>query len=198
MRAILRFIRTTLVGGILFLVPVTILAYFLGQAYQFASGIVKPLLEYVPAWTVAGVALATVVTIAALVGVCFAAGIVARTALARGVMRGVEEKILDRIPGYAMMRSMAHGWIGHQQSGDLSTALLRLDDGWQIAIVIERCPDSRVVVFVPAAPEALTGSVMIVNADRVQPVNVPISEALRCVKRFGAGAPSFMNPTAGA
>lgn len=192
MRAILRFVRTTVVGGILFLVPVSILVYFLGEAFGFVSKLIEPLIRYVPAWTVAGVALATVITIGALIGICFVAGLFARMAVARGLMRGVEEKILDRIPGYAMMRSMAHGWIGHQQSGDLSTALLRLDDAWHLAIVVDRCADGRSVVFVPEAPEAMSGAIFIVDADRVQPLNVPISDALRCVKRFGAGAPAFL------
>jgi uncharacterized membrane protein len=192
MNAIGRFLKTTVLGGAVFLVPVTILAYLGVKAFGAAHGLLEPLMRHFPDLRVLGVAVGSLVTLGALLAVCFAAGLIARTVAARGLKRWAEDKLLSRIPGYTMLRSIAHGALGHAAHDDLHSALIHTGDGWQIGFVAETLTDGRKVVFIPEAPEALSGSLLVVAADRVAPLAVPVPDALQVLKRYGAGTAALL------
>ena len=192
MNAIGRFLKTTVLGGAVFLVPLTIVAYLGVKAFAAVKGLLEPLLRQFPDLRVAGVAVGTLITLAALLALCFVFGLLARTVAARGLKRWVEDGLLSRIPGYTMLRSIAHGALGHAAHDDLQSALVHTGDGWQIGFVSESLPDGRKVVFVPEAPEALSGSVLVVAADRINPLPVPVPDALQVLKRYGAGTAALL------
>ena len=56
------------------------------------------------------------------------------------------------------------------------------------AFVIEEFEDGRFTVFVPSAPTPLSGSLYILTADRVHPVDVPFTHAVKALSRWGAGS----------
>ena len=76
------FLKTTMLGGILFLLPLAIVLMVLGYALGLASMVAQPISEklQLDAWgTVAGVGIVTVLSALVLVLLAFAAGLVART-----------------------------------------------------------------------------------------------------------------------
>jgi uncharacterized membrane protein len=82
MKSLLHVLRTTLMGGLLFLMPVTVLLIILGKALGIAHKLVYPLAARIPIESVIGLRTPMLITIALLVLLCFMAGLVARTALA--------------------------------------------------------------------------------------------------------------------
>jgi hypothetical protein len=48
--------------------------------------------------------------------------------------------------------------------------------------------DGRYTVFVPSVPTPLAGAVYVLAADRVHPVDVPFTQAIRTISRWGSGA----------
>jgi len=78
--------KTTIVGGILFLLPVALVLMVLNHAFQLAAkavGSVSHSLNF--NHTVAGIGSATVLTVLLLVIISFAAGMVARTKAGRRI-----------------------------------------------------------------------------------------------------------------
>src|SRR5262245_58211879 len=73
--------RATLVGGLLFLLPIILVVWLLGKALGFAKRLADPMVQAAGVSSVAGVATGTLVAILGLVLVCFAAGLLARTRL---------------------------------------------------------------------------------------------------------------------
>jgi uncharacterized membrane protein len=76
------FLKTTMLGGILFLLPLAIVLMVLGYALGLASKVAQPISEKLQLdnWgTVAGVGVVTVLSALVLVLLAFAAGLVART-----------------------------------------------------------------------------------------------------------------------
>jgi uncharacterized membrane protein len=80
MKALGEFIRTTLIGGILFLLPIVVLIVVLGKAQTISGRIVAPVAERMPVPSVGGVAVARILAIVAIALFCFLAGLFARTA----------------------------------------------------------------------------------------------------------------------
>ena len=56
------------------------------------------------------------------------------------------------------------------------------------AFIIEELADGRFTVFVPSIPTPLAGAVYVLSRDRVHPLDVPFTQAVQTVSRWGSGA----------
>jgi hypothetical protein len=73
------FLKTTIVGGVLFLLPVALVLMVLNHALQLAEKVVRPISHSLNSdHTIAGFEIVTALTVLLLVIISFAAGIVAR------------------------------------------------------------------------------------------------------------------------
>lgn len=188
MSRIQKFIYTTVVGGLLFLVPVVLLGLVLRQAMQFAGKVARPIAAMFPAHQIAGVALATVISAALLLLVAFGAGLFSRTPTGRRVTRWVEESFLGNLPQYRVVTSMAAGLTKVEESDSLKPVLVEADGGWQLAYLLEALHDGWVAVFVPQSPTPMSGNVLYVTQERVRPLEMGMAEAMKLVKNLGAGS----------
>jgi uncharacterized membrane protein len=188
MHALKNFLKTTIVGGLLFLVPVILLIAILGHAMRMLSKIAAPIAAAFPAHEVAGVAIATVVAALILLLLAFLAGLVARTETGRSVMRWFEESLLGGLPQYRMMKTMAEGLAQVEDASGIKPALVSIEGGWQIGYVLEEMRTGWTAVFLPQAPTPMSGNVMYMPSDRVRPLDMPIGEAMLLVKRLGVGS----------
>ena len=98
MSGLLRFVRTTIVGGVLFLVPLVVLGAIIGKALQIAHRVSDPLTARLFPEAPPPLLLAAAVIV--LVLFCFLAGLLAVTAPARRVVGWLESALLSKIPGY--------------------------------------------------------------------------------------------------
>jgi uncharacterized membrane protein len=188
MHALKNFLKTTIVGGLLFLVPVILLLVILGHAMRLVGKIATPIAATFPAHEIAGVAVASVVAAMVLLVLAFLAGLVARTDTGRSVMRWFEESLLGGLPQYRMMKTMAAGLAQVEDSSGIKPALVSIEGGWQIGYVLEEVGAGWIAVFLPQAPTPMSGNVMYMPSDRVRPLDIPIGEAMLLVKRLGVGS----------
>jgi uncharacterized membrane protein len=190
MPRLMRFLRTTLVGGVLFLVPVVVLVVIVQKALSLAHVLSDPLAARLP--SVAGhtpVLLAGLV----LVLVCFIFGLVAMTGPARTVVTWLEGTILSKIPGYVFLKGAGESALGLESRAPYPLVLARIEDAWQFGFLIERLEGGHLAVFVPGAPSPLSGSGYFMSPERVRPTNIPVAMALKCLNRLGAGAGALLH-----
>jgi len=67
-------------------------------------------------------------------------------------------------------------------------ALVDLEDALVPAFIIEELADGRLTVFVPSVPTPLAGAVYILTPERVHPLDIPFTQAIRSVSRWGSGS----------
>ena len=192
MKSMLRFFRATVVGGILFLVPVIVLTIVISKAFQIARAAVRPLSEMIPVESVGGVTLAKLMAIALILLFCFLAGLFARTTAARRMINWIEASLLSNLPGYSVMKGMGESAAGVESDKPHEPVLARIEDAWQIAFLIERIEGGNVAVFVPGAPSPWSGSVYFMTEDRIKPLDAPVMPALSCLRRLGIGANALL------
>ena len=195
MNPIKSFLKTTLVGGLMFLVPVVLIAVVLRHALQFAGKIAKPLAAVLPVSHVGGVAVATIIAGAILLVIAFLAGIVSRTGLGRRVTHWFEESILGGMPQYRMVKSLAEGLTQLEGGAGMQPVLMRGDEGWMLGYQMEELPNGWRVVFLPASPTPMSGNVMYVEASRVRPLDLSMRDAMQLVKRLGIGSAEKLRGT---
>jgi uncharacterized membrane protein len=188
MKRILKFTRTSLVGGILFLLPIIVVAIIGGKALAIAHKIVGPLAAHLPEDSVFGLDMPRLLAIGLLVLFCFLAGVFARTALAQKAINWLETTVLSNLPGYEFIKSLSGNLLGDERQPQYPVVLARIEDAWQLAFLVERMEAGHVAVFVPGAPSPQSGSVYFMTEDRIRLLDIPSPAATKCLKRYGLGA----------
>ena len=57
-----------------------------------------------------------------------------------------------------------------------------------VCFLIEELADGRFTVFVPSVPTPFAGAVYILSRERVHPLEVPFTQALQSISRWGSGS----------
>ena len=184
----LKFLKTTVLGGAMFLVPIVIFIVVIEKAIQLTSTVAAPIARVVPAETFAGLAVLQMIALGIVVAVCFLAGLAARTRRARNVVQSLESNVLDKIPAYALMKAKTGSMLSPEDTEDMLPVLITFDDSWQFGYEVERLDHDRTIVFLPGAPDPWSGSVCAVTSDRVTPVQINIQEVAALMKRLGKGS----------
>lgn len=186
------FLRTTIVGGVLFLVPVIVVTVVIGKALHIARLVVRPLADMIPVETVAGVAFAKLLAIAAIVLFCFLAGLFSKTAVAKKMINWLETTLLSNLPGYSFMKGVGETIAGVESGKTHQPVLAWIEEAWQIAFLIERIEGGNVAVFIPGAPSLWSGSIFLMPEERIKPLDVPLPALLNCVRRLGIGSNALL------
>jgi hypothetical protein len=66
--------------------------------------------------------------------------------------------------------------------------LAEIEEALVPAFIIEEFDHGRSTVFVPAAPTPFSGSIYILTPERVHPVDVPFTHAIKSLSRWGSGS----------
>ena len=182
---ILKFLRTTAIGGIFFLLPLTVVGMLLGQVISVvwtASGAVS---GYLPEESPLGYAMLFMSGLAIVVLVCFAAGLIARRALGRKFTATTEKYLLMLFPRYAIFKEQLSGNIGGNEFHNaMHPVRLECIDHSRIAMEIERDGES-VTLFVPGSPDPWSGSVIVASIDKVTPLDTNFGDAMATFEHLG-------------
>lgn len=185
------FVKTTVMGGALFLLSVAVILFILSYALRLAKKVARPIADSLHIDQLAGPAsiiAVTVLSVLILVLVSFAAGIVARTAVGGRITKWSEHSFLGRPPQYQLMKSMAEGLAHVESASGLKPALVNIEDGWQIGYLLEQLENDWAAVFLPQAPTPMSGNIMYFPAQRVRPLEITVVQAASIVKAIGAGS----------
>ena len=192
MKTIGRFIRTTLAGGVLFLLPIVVLLLLLGKALEIMRKLVLPLANRLPVESIIGLDAPKALAIVLLIFLCFIAGVLARSAAAKKTTNWLESAILSNLPGYEILKTLSGSLLGSGEENERPVVLARIEDSWQIGFVFEQLEAGYLAVFVPGTPDPKSGAVYLMGEDRVRRTDIPFREAYRCVKRYGLGARAML------
>ena len=184
MRAIAEFTRTTLIGGVLVILPVYLSVLLLAKAIAGLVGLVAPITHGLPATLPFPELIAMLLLIAA----CFVAGIAVRPGPGLRAKNAIERSLLERIPGYALIRGLAGRVVGKDDERTFTVVLAEIEDALVPALIVEELDDGRLTVFVPAVPTPTVGAVYILPPERVHRIDVPLTTLVQCVTRWGAGS----------
>lgn len=189
----MKFIRSTLIGGIFFLIPLAVLAMILGKILTFFRELTKPLTAWWPLDRVLGIAIADLVAVATIIVLCFLAGLFARSKTVAKFIASLESRILNNIPGYTLLKSMTGSVMGVEQESAITPILARFDDASQVAFKVETLPDGRAIVYIPGAPNPSAGSLFVMAADRIEPLECSLQQVVKNIRGLGAGSSKLLS-----
>jgi len=184
MKRLVDFLKTTLLGGALVVLPAYLTVLLLLKALIQMQGLVTPVGALLPQ----GLGHPRVIAVLTLLIICFTVGAFVRTAVGRQLGRVVERSVLERLPGYTTLRSVAEQIGDMENARGFKPALVEIEDALAPAFIVEEHADGRFTVFLPSAPTPAAGTILIIDGARVHPVDVPLPTAFKVVTKWGTGA----------
>jgi uncharacterized membrane protein len=181
----------TLVAGLLVLAPIYLAVLLLIKAMGSLSTVLGPLAKLLPGWLPGTQVLSLLLVLIA----CFATGLAVRTRMGHAIWQQIEKSLFYRIPGYALLRSLTQRLAGESEERAWRPALAEIEDALVPAFIIEELDDGRLTIFVPSVPTPFAGAVYILGSDRVHPLNVPFTQAVGVVSRWGSGCRDLVAAT---
>ena len=103
MQKIFNFLKTTLLGGALVVLPAWVALLLLLKVLLQVELFIKPISTHLPENVVHPMVIATVL----IVALCFLVGAVVRTVIGRQVRRSIELNLFEKLPGYTAIRRVA-------------------------------------------------------------------------------------------
>jgi uncharacterized membrane protein len=184
MKTITKFLKVTLVGGLLVVLPVWVSLLLLLKAIKGAMAMLMPIAKLLPQWFVHE----KVAALGLLLVICFVVGLLIRTRPGKRLGHWLTQHIFDRIPGFALMRGMTRQFAGDKEEELFQPALVEIEEALVPAFIIERHADGQFTIFVSSSPTPMAGAIYILPPERVHPVDVPLRKAMICVTKWGSGA----------
>jgi uncharacterized membrane protein len=184
MKKSLVLIGSAMVRGLLVVVPIYLAVLLLLKGMKSVAGLVRPLALLLPNWFPAEQALSLLFVLV----ICTLIGVAVGTRTGRVFRERLEKAFFERIPGYALIRSLTQQLAGESRENVWKPALAEIEEALVPAFIIEEFEDGRYTVFVPSIPTPLAGAVYVLERKRVHPLDVPFTKALQVVSRWGSGA----------
>jgi uncharacterized membrane protein len=178
------FVVRAFVAGLLVVVPLYVTILLLLKAMQSVVGFVRPLAMLLPGWLPAERLLSLLLVLI----VCVLIGIAVRTRAGKATRERIEKTFFERMPGYALVRSLTQRVAGEDEERAWKPALVEIEDALVPAFIIEELEDGRFTVFVPSVPTPFAGAVYILTRERVHALDIPFTQALKSVSRWGSGS----------
>jgi uncharacterized membrane protein len=194
MRQIFDFVKTTVVGGAIFLLPFAAVLLVVIKAGKMAVDSATPLAEKLPISKGAAVLAVYVVGTFLLVLVAFTAGLFVRSFKIKKDASFLEDKVLNKLPPYVALRKYTDRLAGLEAktNEDLKPVLVRMPNGWQVGFLADAFNDGQVAVFMPGAPDPSPGVVQVVSTDHITPLNISYRDALACLEQSGRGLANLL------
>jgi uncharacterized membrane protein len=184
MKFLRRFLADALIGGMLVVLPIYLAVLLLLKGAQSVGNLIRPFTLLLPEWLPAEKALSLVL----VVTVCFLIGVAVRTRLGGVLRERIESSVLERLPGYSLLRSLTQQLMGEGRENVWKPALVEIEEALVPAFIIEEFEDGRFTVFVPSVPTPLAGAVYVLSRERVHPLDVPFAQAIKSISRWGSGS----------
>ena len=105
---------------------------------------------------------------------------------------GVRACVLEKIPGYALIRGLAGKIAGKEDEQTFTVVLAEIEDALVPAFLVEDCDDDHCAIFVPSVPTPAAGAIYIIAKSRVHVVDVPFTRAVSVISKWGAGSSELL------
>lgn len=188
MRSIFQFVKTTVVGGLLVILPLAFVILLMTELTDILDVVSEPFADLFPVDNVLGVSLAVLIEILMILILCFMAGLFVSTGVGSRTTEFVDRKILSNLPGYTAFKGMSRQFAVAGAGDAFVPAIVTWDEEtYVIGFVIEESDAGFCTVLVPDAPSPMSGRLYYLKKDRVRILDIPLMEVFDAVSFWGSG-----------
>jgi len=185
-----RFLKTTLLGGVIVALPVVMSFLFLSWLYNLVVGIIEPITVKVMAVSKQQKFIADFIVVLLIILICFLIGLLVKTSFGHFIHQTLEKRILKVAPGYSLFKETIKQFLGTGRAPFSRVALVRIYQSRTLmtGFVTDQHASGWYTVYVPSGLNPTTGMIYHLEAADVYLLNVGVEDAMRTVISCGGGS----------
>ncbi len=189
-KRIRRFFITTIIGGILVLLPLVIFVFVISFFFKFLAGLLAPLTEVISKYTQYDVIIVDLIAFVAAILFCFLVGLLIRTRVGTNIFGAVERNWLHKLPLYGTIKETVQQFTGSKKMPFSEVILVRPFDNKtaMTGFITETHGDGLYTVFVPTGPNPTNGFIFHVSEDQIEHLDAGTEDAMRSIIGVGVGS----------
>ena len=184
MKRFVAFLKSTLLGGLIVVLPAWLAVLLVLKALAHLQIFVKPISSHLPRT----IDHPKIIAILVLLALCFLVGVAIRTAIGARAKRLAEHAVLEKIPGYTTLRGFAAQLTDQNLSASFQPALVEIEEALVPGFIVEQHSGNRSTVFIPSVPTPMAGAVYIIDNRRVHRLDIPAVAVMQCISKWGGGS----------
>jgi uncharacterized membrane protein len=190
LKKIKSFLKTTMLGGVLVVLPLVILILVFKSLYEFIADKLKPITYILLETAKLQEFVASMLAIILILLFFFVVGLLVKTRLGRFSIEKLEIKIFTKLPLYKFIKETILQLVGNEKNVFKNVALVKLfgNETRVTAFITDEHDDGSFTVFVPSGPAPTAGFIYHLTRNNVQIINYPIDKAMRTIFSVGAGS----------
>ena len=194
MNKIKSFLKTTMLGGVLVVLPIVILILVFKWLYEFVADKIKPLTYLLSETVKLQEFVASALALILILLTFFLVGLLVKTRLGRFSIEKLETKFLSKLPLYKFIKETILQLVSNEKNLFKNVALVKLfgNETRVTAFITDEHDDGSYTVFVPSGPAPTAGFIYHLTRNNVQIVNYPIDKAMRTIFSVGLGSKELL------
>jgi uncharacterized membrane protein len=190
------FVKTCVLGGFLGVLPVLLAIFVLVEAVDLLGAVAEPVVEMLPVDELGGVEIASLLALLLILFACFGVGVLLQTRFGSWSQAAIERAVLNRLPGYTILKSISRRVGGVEDGTAFSAALADIHgtEAWVWAIIVEEHASGYYTLLLPNAPTPTVGQLYYVSSERVRRLDVPVASVVNCIMQWGIGSSELLDP----
>jgi uncharacterized membrane protein len=179
------FLKTSLLGGVVVILPVAILVSVTVWVFDLVASWIQPITNIVIKDTQTNEFIAESFVIILIMATCFFVGVLVRTRLGGFFYSLVETRILRLAPGYSMIKETVLQLFGSRKDSPFSSVALAqifCNSTLATCFITDTHEDGSFTVFVPTGPNPTSGLIYHLEGKYVHPVAIPVQDAMRSME----------------
>jgi len=183
------FIKLTIMGGLLVLLPVLLFVLLLIEIVELVVGLATPIADLFPRAIFEEINHPVLIALLLLTGASFFIGLAMKSKVMKAFGTWLEEKTLNKVPIYKFVKALVAGFTSSDETSHFRPALLKKENGIrEIVYVVEDLGNGDVSIMQPHAPTGMSGPVMIVPRDSVELLDAGFGDVNLVITHMGLGA----------
>jgi hypothetical protein len=189
MKTFLSHVRDIAISGFFTLLPLYVLFIVVAKAWKSLSSVGAGIAGMFGVKPILGVGGTTIFSGLLVITLWIAIGLLVRFSFMAALSRAAERTMSKYVPGYETYKAIAEEKLQHKvRALDYTTALIRWQEYWRPAYIVEQGGDGTCVLFLPDVPETNKGHVLLAKQDQVRLVSsVTANQLDASLKKMGRG-----------
>jgi uncharacterized membrane protein len=188
----MKFLKTTLLGGLFVLLPIMLLWIGLREIGGLLTEMATPIADLIfvglfPPETFDNLSAPGVVALIMIIGTSFILGLMAKSAWLSSIGHSIENSMLNKIPMYSMLKIISGALIDTDKSNVCPAVIRDGSGGGDPCYVMELHNDGLATVLLPWSPASFAGCIKIVQQDKLEFLTCSVDEFSRSLSLMGVG-----------
>ena len=196
MKNLKAFVRKSLLGGLLVLLPLVILVLIFRWTFYFVTDLIQPITNYMSTRFLLPELLADVLVVILIILACFMVGTLVSTSVGRWLHARFDGYLAKLAPGYRLIKEIVGQFMGDPESSPFSRG-----EVVKVKLFGEHCPttvtaiatakhkDGTITIFMPTGPNPTSGNIYHLPPELVEYIpDASVETMMRSIIACGAGS----------